>query len=301
MEVRQITPGFFECVGRVQVDWLEAPPSVTGAGFQRTPVFGACGARFQVRAGLAAACGIPSCGRDSIGSCQGGCQRRLCGLHGSDGGSLVCAECAAGRLQREKQQREEANAATAARAADHHERLVDELRSARDAVDRLRCITAGDECLPLDLCVQAWMTVMASGLLSPSAELVRIEARRWRIGRSSWVEGPRVPAWKAMDAVWVDRDGECWTTRKRLNPNASGAGGGSGLAEGTYVVPLGHVYRTVSEHGAATGNQKAGYSGGGTSYSWPGSARVCPVSEAELNVDRAAAIVAAATASAGRS
>ncbi|MEA2235801.1 MAG: hypothetical protein QOC81_525, partial [Thermoanaerobaculia bacterium] len=284
--------------GQVQVDWLESPPSVTGAGFQRTPVFGQCGARFQVGAGVTPQCGVSACGRDSIGSCQGGCQRRLCGLHGAGSGSFVCADCAAGQRQREKLRQDDAHAAMHARAADCHQRLVKELRAANSPEDLLRCLTSGDEQLPVDLCVHAWITTVESGLLTPSAELVHVRAQPRLFSRAtSWVEAGRLPAWKALDAVWVDPAGDCWTTRERLNPNAQGAGGGSDLADGTYVVPPARPFHAVSRRGSGSGNQQAGYSRGPLIYSWTGAARVCRDNEAELVVDRVAAITRAAKAS----
>ena len=50
IQVRPIAPGLYECQTTVQVGWREDPPAMTGAGFQRHPVHGPCGNRFQVPA-----------------------------------------------------------------------------------------------------------------------------------------------------------------------------------------------------------------------------------------------------------
>jgi hypothetical protein len=82
--LRQTTPGFYRCDGQRQVGWNEGPPHVTGAGYQRTPVYGPCDTSFQVGAARSSSpCAL--CGRDSIGTCQGECGRRLCGSPGWSG------------------------------------------------------------------------------------------------------------------------------------------------------------------------------------------------------------------------
>lgn len=101
-DLRQITPGFFECVSQVQVGAI--PPGVHG-NREYLPVPGPCGHRFQVGGGSGQAepC---ACGRDSIGACRD-CNRRLCGLHGTDGGEFLCAGCIGKRQDRAEQERHE--------------------------------------------------------------------------------------------------------------------------------------------------------------------------------------------------
>jgi hypothetical protein len=106
-DLRQITPGLFECISQIQVGAI--PPGVHGnPGY--LPVPGPCGHRFQVAAGAG-----PTepcfCGRDSIGACRD-CGRRLCGLHGTSEGEFLCGDCLTGRKQaadsKEREQYEEA-------------------------------------------------------------------------------------------------------------------------------------------------------------------------------------------------
>lgn len=101
-ELRQITPGFFECVSQVQVGAI--PPGVHG-NREHLPVPGPCGHRFQVggSGGPAEPC---HCGRDSIGACRD-CSRRLCGLHGTNEGEFLCAECIGKRRDRADLERRE--------------------------------------------------------------------------------------------------------------------------------------------------------------------------------------------------
>lgn len=93
-DLRQITPGFFECVSQVQVGAI--PPGVHG-NREYMPVPGPCGHRFQVSSpGQTELC---SCGRDLIGACKD-CGRRLCGLHGTREGEFLCRDCIGRRKER---------------------------------------------------------------------------------------------------------------------------------------------------------------------------------------------------------
>jgi hypothetical protein len=104
--LREIAPGFFECVSDIDISM---PPGMMG---NPTLVGGArrCGHRFQTgRAGGAMACAF--CGRDSIGTCEGECGRRLCGIHGAADGPFRCAEC----IDKERREGEDARQANFAR------------------------------------------------------------------------------------------------------------------------------------------------------------------------------------------
>lgn len=148
------------------------------------------------------------------------------------------------RNQREKRRDEEAKAAAAERDATDHQRRMEDLHAANSPADLLRCIAAGDERLPVDLCVRAWVTVVEAGLLTPSAELVNVEGRSWRLGANTWFEASRSPAWNVEGAKCIDAAGNCWFLHRRPEHFSPGAGGGSGLEVGTYLVPTGHPYLT---------------------------------------------------------
>jgi len=85
-DLRQITPGFFECLTQVQVGAI--PPGAHG-NREYLPVPGPFRHRFQVGSGNTEPC---FCGRDSIGTCKD-CARRFCGLHGSSEGEFLCESC----------------------------------------------------------------------------------------------------------------------------------------------------------------------------------------------------------------
>lgn len=184
-DIRQVTPGWFECKSLFGGEY---DPRVDAW----VPPF-PCGHRFQAGLPGSEACGIPQCGRDSIGRCQGSCDRRLCGLHGASTGSLVCADCLAVRARHQA----ERDADAAGRVAARHERLVKELERASTPADLLRCLAAADDTFPLAPCARAWVAVVGARLLTPSAELVDIDYQKRGFWGGSWVETARAPAWAA--------------------------------------------------------------------------------------------------------
>lgn len=240
-EVHPITPGFYECVTPVQVGWNDAPPAVTKAGFQRTPVFGECGHSFSVAAGSTPPCQIPRCGRDSIGTCQGRCGRRLCGLHGSRTGSLLCADCIA---ESERERSDHAARVSTERAATQeslraevHARLTDctthdDLRSALEKYQRHAS---------QDDVRSAWQRLGPASFRAGTHELVTLIGRSNLLGRlinegapqpGSWSETGRQPLWRCWTPTpdestetwdqtspkrWLDATGQLWkATTNRL-------------------------------------------------------------------------------------
>jgi hypothetical protein len=98
-QIRQITPGLFECASQIDASM---PPGMAG-----NPTWlhasRPCRHRFQISTpGASELC---ACGRQSIGICQD-CKQSLCGLHGTDIGAFLCAEC----LQRREESAEAARA-----------------------------------------------------------------------------------------------------------------------------------------------------------------------------------------------
>jgi hypothetical protein len=97
-QVRQITPGFFECESRVLVGVV--PLEVSG---QPAPIpdYRICGRRFQ--AGKTAETPLCACGRYSIGRCSD-CARPLCGEHGTANSPFLCDECVTRRATAARRQ-----------------------------------------------------------------------------------------------------------------------------------------------------------------------------------------------------
>jgi hypothetical protein len=184
-------------------------------------------------------CGIPGCGRDPIGKCQGGCGRRLCGLHGPVTGSFVCAECTHERAERDRRQRELAQT----RAKDAVEKVRADVAAElagcagpREVVDvlttRLRDVAIAD-------CKATWVRLAGSGAVQPTHEIVNVNGRGTPIGwlisrgvsweRGSWTEPPdsRRDLWCAPGVgcdprgraeqfdVWLDAKGGLWRSRDR--------------------------------------------------------------------------------------
>ena len=138
-----------------------------------------CGHRFQVGAGRSELCGIPQCGRDSIGTCQGLCGRRLCGMHGSTTGSFLCAACARELAARQERQRDEAERKAAAAA----EREVAETTRRREALQaKLVAATTPPEIAHLvvenkgllteEVSRAAWIRIAESRAIEPSHDLM---------------------------------------------------------------------------------------------------------------------------------
>jgi hypothetical protein len=218
-DVRQITPGSFECESEVQTGWHDAPPSVTGAGFQRLPVWGPCGHEFQIGAWRATpSCGWPECGRDSIGTCVGNCGRRLCGHHGPKDGPFRCADCAREHALRRKREEETKQAEAAESSAKDKIALEERLAAATTAETLLQVLREVDRTpAPKAACREAWMRLVAAGEVRARHDIVAVEghgtAPGWvlsRFGltsqRGSWSSPtPFIEIWPSSDgAVWID-------------------------------------------------------------------------------------------------
>ncbi len=298
--VRLITPGYVECFTDVQMGWNEAPPAVTGAGFQRTPVFARCGHRFQVAAGATECCGVDSCGRDSIGRCQGSCGRRLCGRHGTASGSLLCASCLAERTQREVDSNREAMSAAAQLDTANLQRVRQDLTAATDPANILRSISIGDDRIPLDLYQRKWTAAASSGVLDAEFSLVRVRHKK-SFSHGSWSELSRIPAWlapgfyhaKGSDRsveVWVDANGGCWRTgfwSNPSNPDDALVGGGN---DAFHVIRQARDLRPQKRRGPGTGNQQAGLSRGPVTWHWQGASRVFALEDSDRNTSASAII-----------
>ncbi len=204
-----------------------------------------CGYRFSIRPAfpVRVTCHVPGCDANSDGKCVE-CQRPLCKPHGHEDWpselltpDFICAGCLRARAQRK--------AAAAAADARRHRRCLEGLRSAQSPAELLSCLRDGDERLPLDLCVRAWVTVVRAGLVPRSAALVNVRwRRRWRFGPKSWLEDSRLPAWGEVPGrAWVDGAGDCWTIWGPRNQSLNEPEATCGLTERTYVVTLGQPYR----------------------------------------------------------
>jgi hypothetical protein len=121
-ELRQITPGFFECTSSVVLGVIQRPDAGP------MPAIHPCSYGFQV--GTVSSSEPCWCGRDSIGSCVD-CARRLCGLHGTTTGSFLCGDCFNTHSQRKLAAAEEEAAARAAQESTRAA-LVARFRASRD-------------------------------------------------------------------------------------------------------------------------------------------------------------------------
>lgn len=122
--VRQITPDFFECTNEILEGVVAGP----------VPMYRPCGNRFQVAPSSQVESCI--CGRHSIGNCFD-CGRALCGLHGSDSGLFLCADCTKARGQRAGEEFRKREAAVAKEWSEWAERVCAELAAEADPVARL--------------------------------------------------------------------------------------------------------------------------------------------------------------------
>lgn len=220
-EIRQITPGFFRCESETQIGERHAPPGVTGAGFQRSPVFGPCQHEFQAGvAGMSSQCGWPECGRDSIGVCVGPCERRLCGLHGPRSGPFICAACE--REQAMEREREtEAEQAEAAEAAERTRLSLEKrMGGAVSAIELLEVLRDREiTAVTKAACRTAWLRLISVGGVKASHNVVETQGRGTAPGlilsrggltaqRGSWSSPvPVIEIWPSMDGdVWLDAE-----------------------------------------------------------------------------------------------
>jgi hypothetical protein len=167
-----------------------------------------CGHRFQVGSGFSEPCGIANCGRDSIGHCQGGCGRRVCGLHATVTGSLVCVDCQAER-QASVRRREADEAAVRRTEA---QKANEELRKATSPREVKEFLRGHSAVITTDSCAIAWRSLVARGIptdveIATVRETTGYDARGWAHRLWRFVEESRVPGWRAGTDRWLDADG----------------------------------------------------------------------------------------------
>jgi hypothetical protein len=182
-----------------------APPEATGLPHP-APVERPCGARFQVGASVAPpSCAL--CGLDSIGTCEGGCARRLCGMHGTSRPPFLCRECF-DRRKAKKAQEEAAAMRRALEARDRNQVEVDSiLDTSEDPREIARVLRQYEDLVDVKRCRAAWSRLVNDLSLQPTHEYVEIVGRGIRFfdlrvnasepGRWREVPGSRVGVWRA--------------------------------------------------------------------------------------------------------
>jgi hypothetical protein len=271
-KVRQITHGYYECLERIVVGAV--PPEATGHPHP-TPVERPCGNRFQIGPPVA----TPSCafcGLDSIGTCEGGCNRRLCGTHGTIRPPFLCREC----LGRRKAEEAEEEAAARKRVEEEWDRNQAELDSALEASDDphevARVLRKHEELVDVDRCRAAWSRLVASLSLEPIHECVEIVGRGIRFfdlrvgasepGRWREVDGSRIGVWRAAGGasqrhrsygdieesvesgfdLFLTAEGDYWRSTGSQEVLWLQAGG---RGRKRLVLPKGRSFETVRERG----------------------------------------------------
>lgn len=256
-KVLQITPGYYECQGEIAVGGI--PKYATGLPHD-IPDLRPCGVRFHT--------GTPShsspcalCGRDSIGTCEGGCSRRLCGLHGTDDSPFLCEKCLGGLIaDREKernQSRRQANAEAERGRAELRSTLYrssDPAAIARALIDQETMVDAGE-------LTKMWPELLERFAIEHSHELLEVEGQSLHPfdHRGRWKESSheRKELWLASQVqldhprIRVDlllgRDGAQW--------RSSGAGStlwsdpGQGRRRQILAVPRGRLFEMVRQRG----------------------------------------------------
>jgi hypothetical protein len=222
LDIRQITPGFFECTSQV-VGIMHQP------GGDSRPVGYPCGHRFQV--GVAMPTELCGCGRQSIGRCVD-CGKPLCGLCGTAGGPFLCATCVRARADRRRREETEAAERRAAESATNLAQVeqrraaaLDRLRSARTPADLVDLIIELAADIPGDVAKEYWLSLVKQRAIQPTCDLVEARGRRHILYESpdpgtNWREVGRLGLWaatglpsddKPIDDRWVDSHGGLWS------------------------------------------------------------------------------------------
>lgn len=210
-ETLEISPGYFEC--QSTEFYGVVPPELSGLPGP-IPHHGVCGHRYQVATATdRTPCEVPGCGRDSVGTCQGGCERRLCGLCGSSRGSFVCADCIAEHKLRVDERERARRDAESREAAEHARSLVELSRaiaSEPDPENLVELLSKGSPGLDFDACWTAWSKIANATLLPPTNELVTMQFRELFTGPKVR-EVHRSPVWDAgPGGGWLDSRGRMW-------------------------------------------------------------------------------------------
>lgn len=266
-QIRQITPGYFECSTQVVMGVLQLPAGPM-------PAVQACGHRFQT--GTTSASSSPCwCGRDSIGSCTD-CARRLCGLHGTTSGSFLCGDCVNAHAQRKVDEADAARAQAQAAAASEQTALESRqaalsarLAAAHDLAEIATLITDNEADLTDATSQGAWARLADSGTIEPTHDIVTAVGREHflRVGNFcmasdpgwGWRETGRVNGWHwqvdtGLDGGsrvgWLDAEGKMWTAGNMLE---------AGADKTNYVaLPRGKLFYVTSSPGAMGIIQYAG-------------------------------------------
>jgi hypothetical protein len=211
-QVRELTPGFFECTSQVLVGVV--PPAMSGQP-QPIPDYRACRHQFQV--GGAAATPRCACGRYSIGVC-GGCSEPLCGIHGAGAEAFLCAECSRRETQR-REQTERQGKADHARSLEQAQAALPQASDPREIVRLLAVAgtdrTAGGSGIEWHApCGSAWRRLSGSGALKAAEmELVRMRFRKPTVGGQEVTELWRRAAWSGEhegERRWLDAEASLW-------------------------------------------------------------------------------------------
>ncbi|HEX5608880.1 MAG TPA: hypothetical protein VFX45_02170 [Solirubrobacterales bacterium] len=208
--MRQVTPHYYECLELVVVGGV--PPNVTGLPHP-IPDQRLCGTRFQIGgSGPALSCAF--CGLDSIGTCEGGCGRRLCGNHGTTNAPFLCRECIAG-IEAERKQAEDERVAQGKRELAE---IAAQLRNATAPSHIADLIRRGGPGLPSEAIADAWSRLMEAGALRPAQwEIVTVtfsyrrpfgNAAKETARRPGWIYHPRLKRQK--DSFLIDQTGILW-------------------------------------------------------------------------------------------
>lgn len=255
--LQQITPSFYECLELVVVGM--APPEATGLPHP-APVERPCGARFQVGTPVVSpSCGF--CGLDSIGTCEGGCERRLCGVHGTTRPPFLCREC----LKRMKTKKAEEEAATRHRAQEARDRVRAQLdsilRASEDPQEVAQALREHEELVDRDHCREAWSRLIDALSLEPTHECVEIVGRGIRFfdlrmsasepGRWRETADSRIEVWRAAEVnigldLFLTAEGEYWRSTGCQEILYLQAGGRSSR---TFILPRGQPFEMVRGRG----------------------------------------------------
>jgi hypothetical protein len=221
--LRQITPGFFECISLVVVGIIHRPD---GAG--PMPAQHACRHRFQV--GVNTVVELCQCGRQSIGRCAD-CTRPLCGIHGTASGIFLCRNCVDRRDQQCRDQertdielREAASALESAEAERRRILVTAKMALARGPGEIVALIIQNDADIPDETCRAAWLQLVRSKEIKPTHDIVTAVGRRHLLYQprdpgTGWREVGRTDAWCAPGSMlgegehsnrWLDSEGAMW-------------------------------------------------------------------------------------------
>ncbi len=250
-QIRQITPGEFECVTPHPAGL--APP--WPGGF--TP-FRPCTHRFQIA--TATRTELCACGRESIGQCNQ-CGKRLCGLHGTEGGEFLCSVC-------QQQRQEQRFAREAEEERDRRAGLID----FRELVHKAGGTLNGDEDhssakVPFS---RVWDRVAKAILeLNPSADIMVVDDLRAAELPDRWPRRGGERKRRRVEAKWNEAADRLAISAWDMEASFSS---GSGIAD-TYSRQESPMYfgSNAVLYVGAGGQTPGGTHAGGSTYHTPDS------------------------------